>query len=139
MADPKTFRIKVSECCYRFQAANLIPHAPRKPGVYKLLTVDERLGSETLFVGWAVPGHGESVYAALAGHMMGRLRPTPQDLGKAAKDVYFEYIVDADVSSPDDFKDIAGALISLLKPRLNPAAPAPSTGRYSSVELVDAR
>jgi len=136
MGPPRVFRVRMSECCYRFLADNLIPHAPRKPGVYKILAIDEKMGSEVLFVGWAVPGHGETLYAALAGHLMGRLRPTSQDLAKAAREVYFEYLAAADVETPEDYKDIAGALIARFKPRLNPATPPPSSGKYSSVDIV---
>lgn len=136
MAATRTFHIRMSECCYPFLAANLIPHAPRKPGIYKLLSVDDKMGSEVLYVGWAAPGHGETLYAALAGHMMGRLRPSSADLSKATRDVYFEYAAEADVASPEDFKDIAGALIARFKPRLNPSAPPPASGRYGPVEVV---
>ena len=134
----RTFKLKMSERCFRFKPAALGDHAPRKPGVYEFVTFDAHMKPEVLFVGLAIPGHGETLYDAISAHMMGRLRPATEDLFKEAKDVYFDYVDGADVDSPEDFKDICAALIAQHKPRLNPSTPPLTSGKYESVELVEA-
>ena len=135
----RTFRLTMSERCYRFKPDALGSHAPRKPGVYEFVAFNERMEPEVLYVGLALPGGLKTIFDALAAHMMGNVRPTAEDLFKAAKDVYFDYVLVADVDSPEDFKDIAGALMAKHKPRLNPpGAPLPSSGKYPKVELQEA-
>jgi hypothetical protein len=123
---------------YRFHPANLRPNVPRRPGVYKLLRVDAKLGREVLYVGWTAPGSSATLYAALAAHVMGRLRPSLDDLRKAGGEPYFEFIADADVGCAEDFQDIAACLIARHRPRLNPCVPPPYSGRYASVDVEDA-
>lgn len=134
MGVQRTFRISMSERRHRFSPDALM-HAPRRPGVYQFLTPDRRAGIEVLYVGLAIAGDRGTVYGALAAHLMGHLRPTQEDMRKVAKEIYFEYLAEADVSSAEDYKDIAGALIREHTPRLNPSAPPPSSGKYESVAL----
>ncbi len=137
MSEPRTFKIRMSERCFRFKPAALGDHAPHKPGVYEFVTFNAAMEPEVLFVGLAIPGDGESINAAVAAHMMGNARPNSDDLFKAAKDIYFDYVDGADVDDPQDFKDIAGALIEKHKPRLNPSTPPPSSGKYGPVTLEE--
>ena len=127
----------MSERCYRFKPDALPSHAPRLPGVYEFVTFDAAAKPEVLYVGLALPGGAGTVYDALAAHMMGNARPTTEDLFKTAKDVYFDYVREADIESEEELKDIAGALILKHKPRLNGAGAPPSSGRHAAVELVE--
>jgi hypothetical protein len=134
----KTFKIRMSERCYRFKPDALMPHAPRKPGVYEFVTFHEKNGKlepEVLFVG--LTPAGGTLHDSIAAHMMGNQRPTAEDLFKAAKDIYFDYVDEADISSEDELKDIAGALMARHNPRLNPATPAPSSGKHTEVTLEE--
>ncbi|TPW19032.1 MAG: hypothetical protein FD126_3092 [Elusimicrobia bacterium] len=132
----KTFKLRMSERCFRFKPDALPGHAPRQPGVYEFVTFDAKMQPQVLYVGVAAPGAGETVYDALAQHMMGNLRPASEDLFKAAKDVYFDYVAEWD-GDVEDLKDIAAALIAKHKPQLNPAAPPATSGRYASVTLEE--
>lgn len=132
----RSFKLRMSERCFRFKPDALPGHAPRKPGVYEFVTFDAKMQPEVLYVGLALPGAGETVFDALAQHMMGNRRPTSEDLFKAAKDVYFDYVAEWD-GDDEDLKDIAGALSFKHKPRLNPTTPPPSSGRYASVTLEE--
>ncbi|PCI37162.1 MAG: hypothetical protein COB53_07320 [Elusimicrobia bacterium] len=104
--------------------------------MYKFLTFDAEMKPEVLYIGLGIPGQGESIHDAVASHMMGNTRPNTEDLLKAANDIYFEY-VDADIEDPEEFKDIAGALIKKHKPRLNPSMAPPSTGKHGPITLEE--
>ena len=124
----------MSEKCFRFKPDALPSHAPQKPGVYEFVTFDENRNPMVLFVGLALD---KTVYDCLSAHMMGSLEPTASQLFGAAKDVYFDYVADADIEALDDLKDIAGYYVSKHKPRFN-TAPAPSSGKYASVSVEEA-
>lgn len=132
----RVFRVRMSERCYRFKPDALGAHAPKAPGVYEFVTFDRDMKPEVLYVGAALPGEGGTIYEALAAHMMGNVRPSAEDLFQAAADVYFDYVAESDASSPEDLRDIAGALVARHKPRLNPSQ-APSSGRYASVTVEE--
>lgn len=123
----------MSERCFRFKPDALGSHAPKQPGVYEFVMFDPQVQPIVLYVGLALPG---TIYEALAGHIMGNGRPTSEELFKVNKDIYFDYVASADISSPEDFKDIAAALILKHKPRFNTGA-APSSGKYSEVALEE--
>lgn len=129
----KTFKIVMSERCFRFKPDALGSHAPHSAGVYEFVTFDAKVQPIVLYVGLALPG---TIYDALAGHMMGNIRPSSDELFKAAKDIYFDYVATADIASPDEFKDIAAALIAKHRPRFNTGA-APSSGKFSAVRLEE--
>lgn len=135
-AGSRVFRIRMSERCFRFKPDALGSHAPKAPGVYEFVTFDEAMKPEVLYVGTALPGEGGTIYEALAAHMMGNVRPSAEDLFKAAPDIYFDYVAESDASSAEDYRDIAGALVARHKPRLNPSQP-PSSGRYASVTVEE--
>lgn len=132
----RTFKLRMSERCFRFKPDALPGHAPRKPGVYEFVTFDAKMEPQVLYVGVAAPGAGETVYDALAQHMMGNLRPASEDLFKAAKDVYFDFVAEWD-GDVEDLKDIAAALVAKHKPKLNTGTPPAPTGRYASVTLEE--
>ncbi|MBI3297371.1 MAG: hypothetical protein HYZ75_04350 [Elusimicrobia bacterium] len=132
---PRTFKLRMSERCFRFKPDALPSHAPRKPGVYEFVTFNEKAEPRVLFVGVALPGAGETIFDALAQHMMGDAKPGAAELFKAAKDVYFDYVVEWD-GDDEDLKDIAAAMAAKHKPELNTAPPAGS-GRYSTVTLEE--
>ena len=127
----RTFKITMSERCFRFKPDALDSHAPRGPGVFEFVIFDPQVQPIVLFVAAT-----ESIYSSLANHLMGNAKPTADELFKISKDVYFDYVAASDAESPEDFKDIAGALIRHHKPRLN-KGPVPSSGRFESVELEE--
>ncbi len=132
--DARTFKVSMSERCFRFKPDALGNHAPPKPGVYEFVTFHQNGAAEVLFVGAALGP--ESVQDALAAHMTGQAEPSAAQLFAAAKDVYFDYVADADISSIEDLKDIAAALVQKHKPRFNPTGPA-FTGRYAAVAVEE--
>lgn len=130
----KTFTITMSERCFRFKPDALGPHAPRTPGVYEFVTFDAKLTCEVLYVGVA---HPDTLYDALAAHLMGSRRPTKDELFAAAKDVYFDYVAQSDAASLEDLQDIAASFAAKHSPKLNPKGSPAFTGRYEKVELIE--
>ncbi|MBI3554229.1 MAG: hypothetical protein HY077_17155 [Elusimicrobia bacterium] len=127
----RTFKVKMSERCFRFKPDALPSHAPPKPGVYEFVTFDAAGTPKVLFVGLA-----QSVYQSLSDHLSNKAEPTAEKLFAAAKDVYFDYVADADIDSLDDLKDIAGSLIGKHKPQFN-SGPVPSSGKYGAVTVQE--
>lgn len=134
MSGARTFKVRMSERCFRFKPDALGSHAPRKPGVYEFVTFDPAGKPEVLYVGLALGQ--ETVFGMLAKHIQGQAEPTADQLFSAAKDVYFDYVADADIEALDDLKDIAGVFVSKHKPRFNAGA-APSSGKYASVAVEE--
>ena len=130
----KTFKVMMSERCFRFKPDALPSHAPQKPGVYEFVTFDESRSAQVLFVGLALD---KTVYDCLSAHLMGNQEPTAAQLFGVSKDIYFDYVADADIEAIDDLKDIAGSFIAKHKPKFN-TGPAPSSGKYSSVSVEEA-
>jgi len=133
-APSRVFKVTMSDRCFRFKPDALPSHAPQKPGVYEFVTFDEARNAQVLYVGLALE---KTVYDCLSEHLMGKRAPASADLFAAAKDVYFDYVADADIESLEDLKDIAGALVAKHKPRFNSGA-APSSGKYGSVTVEEA-
>ncbi|MFA5137762.1 MAG: hypothetical protein WC728_00920 [Elusimicrobiota bacterium] len=131
MMSARVFHIRMSECRYRLAAENVTAHAPKKPGVYRILSYDEKLSCEVLYVGLGLP----TVHHALADQVMGNVRPTAAEFAKGGRELYFEFSVDADVESPEEYKDIAAALVRRDKPRMNSSAPPATSGRHGRVEV----
>lgn len=130
----RTFRIRMSERCYRFKPEALPNHAPRRPGVYEFVAFNAKMEPQVLYVGLASPG---TIYDALGAHMMGNLRPTLEDLQAGGKEVHFDFVEWSQGDSPEDLRDIAGALMIRHNPRLNHNDNPPSSGRYSKVILQE--
>ena len=129
----RKFRVAMSERCFRFKPDALPSHAPHKPGVYEFVTFDAQRNPVVLFVGVALD---KSVYQALDEHWNDKAAPTRAELFAAAPDVYFDYVAAADIAEADELKDIAGAFVAKHKPRFN-SGPAPSSGRYTEVEVEE--
>ena len=127
----RTFKVRMSERCFRFKPDALPSHAPPKPGVYEFVTFDAAGTAKVLYVGLA-----QSVYQSLSDHLANKAEPTAEKLFAAAKDVYFDYVADADIDSIDDLKDIAGAFIAKHSPQFNAGA-APSSGKYGAVTIQE--
>ncbi len=134
MIENRTFKVSMSERCFRFKPDALGNHAPPKPGVYEFVTFHPDGKPEVLFVGAATGP--QTVQDALAAHLQGQAKPGSTELFAAAKDVYFDYVADADISSIEDLKDIAAALVQKHKPKFNPGGPA-FTGRYAAVAVEE--
>ncbi|HVA66646.1 MAG TPA: hypothetical protein VNK24_06950 [Elusimicrobiota bacterium] len=134
MSENRTFKVSMSERCFRFKPDALGNHAPPKPGVYEFVTFHPDGKPEVLFVGAALGT--ETVQDALAGHMAGKAKPGADELFVAAKDVYFDYVANADIGSIEDLKDIAAALVQKHKPKFNLGGPA-FTGRYAAVSIEE--
>lgn len=133
-APARTFKVVMSERCFRFKPDALGPHAPRVPGVYEFVTFNAKMEPEVLFVGVSSPG---TLYDALAGHLMGDRAPRSEDLFGAAKDVYFDYVASGDYQGEEDLRDIAASLILRHNPRFNRGKPSLATGRYGQVEVAE--
>lgn len=136
MSPDKTFKLTMSERCFRFKPDALPNHAPHQPGVYEFVTFDAQMKPIVLYVGLALPPGPSTIFDALSGHMLGEVKPSSEELFKAAKDIYFDYVAAADITHPEDFKDIAGALQTQHKPRFN-TEPAPASGKYAAVKLAE--
>jgi excinuclease UvrABC nuclease subunit len=121
----------MSERCFRFKPDALPSHAPAKPGVYEFVTFDAAGQAKVLYVGLA-----KSVFQSLSDHLTNKAEPTAEKLFAAAKDVYFDYVADADIDSLDDLKDIAGFLQAKHKPQFN-TGPAPTSGKYGAVTVQE--
>jgi excinuclease UvrABC nuclease subunit len=129
----KTFHVLMSERCFRFKPDALPSHAPQKPGVYEFVTFDANKNPIVLYVGLALD---KTVYDCLDAHMQGRQEPTAAQLFEAAKDVYFDYVADADIEDLDDLKDIAGFFVGKHKPRFNTGA-VPASGKHQAVTVEE--
>ncbi|HVE14027.1 MAG TPA: hypothetical protein VNI01_11570 [Elusimicrobiota bacterium] len=132
----KTFRVRMSDRCFRFKPDALGSHAPRIPGVYEFVTFNDGK-PEVLYVGLALSGGLGTIHDALAAHMMGQAKPTSQELFAAAKDVYFDYVAAADVASEDEFKDIAGFFLKKNSPRLNAPGETFASGKHAAVSVQE--
>lgn len=137
----KTYKIRPSQRRIPLLPEALDLHAPRYPGVYRLMRLDERMRAETLYVGLAVPGRGDTIRTAIAQHIMGVRRPTKTDLLRTGEEIYFDYVVPLTQDGPacrvEDLQDIAGALIDSLRPRWNRASPPVYSGRYEAVAVEE--
>jgi len=131
--DERTFRVVMSERCYRFKPDSIPGHAPDGPGVYEFVTFDPARNPVVLFVGAALDA---TVRAALTEHLLGRRSPTAQELFARSPDVYFDFVARSDARSPEDLRDLAAALVARHSPPLN-ASPDPGSGRFRKVEVQE--
>lgn len=131
----RTYRIAMSERCFRFKPDALANHAPPRPGVYEFVAFDEKGEGRLVFVGLALE---TTVHDALAAHLENRLAPTAELLFKKwPNQVYFDFVAGSDGKSPEDLMDIAGALIAKNKPELNDPDKVPTSGRFTHVDLQE--
>lgn len=131
----RTYRIAMSDRCFRFKPDALQNHAPARPGVYEFVTFDAK-GTEgkVVFVGIAET----SIQASLAAHLEGTAGPKAADLFKKYPDaVYFDYIQGSDAKTLDDLKDVAGILIGKHRPEFNDLNAIPTSGRFQHMDLQE--
>jgi hypothetical protein len=131
MAD-KTYRVLMSDRCFRFKPDAIPSHAPGAPGVYEFVTFDAERNAKVLFVGCEL----KNMAQALTEHWMGTREPSATKLFENHKDVYFDYVARSNAESAEDLKDIAGALIKRHSPTFN-GADSPATGRFQDVEVKE--
>lgn len=130
----RTYRIAMSERCFRFKPEALGNHAPPRPGVYEFVVFDDKGEGKIVFVGLAEA----SIQQALNQHLAGTRAPAAEVLFKKYPNaVYFDYIANSDGKALEDLKDIAGALISKNKPELNDMDKVPGSGRFTHVDLQE--
>src|SRR6185369_9940392 len=73
----RSFKITMSERCFRFKPDALDSHAPRGPGVFEFVIFDPQVQPIVLFVAAT-----DSIYSSLANHLMGNAKPTADELFK---------------------------------------------------------
>ena len=130
----RTFRIAMSDRCFRFKPEALTNHAPARPGVYEFVAFDAKGEGKILFVGIAET----SISAALDEHLNDKRAPTAKSLlAKHPDAVYFDYVAGSDGKEPDDLKDIAGILMLRAKPEFNDLNAIPNSGRFSHVDVQE--
>ena len=129
----KTYRIVMSERCFRFKPDAVPGHAPGVPGVYEFVTFDEGRDPKVLFVGCAPD---QPLQARLMEHLLGSRKPTAVEMIEKYKDVYFDYVAKSSEQAPDDLKDIAGALAAKHRPPYN-EGPVETSGRFEKVHLKE--
>jgi hypothetical protein len=130
----RVFRVSMSERCFPFETDSLLAHAPRRGGVYEIIGYGKSPDPEVLYVGLACPG---TIFDRLAAHLMGKIRPTGEDLSRAGREVFFDFVAGPQDAGPEDWKDIAGALMIRHNPRFNLLDNPPSSGRYASVRVEE--
>ncbi len=129
----KSFKVLMSERCFRFKPDAIPGHAPGGPGVYEFVTFDAARRAKVLYVGVALD---QTVQQVLMEHLLGRRSPTANELFGAAPDVYFDFVAKSDAKGPEDLKDIAAALIARHKPPFNQGS-TPATGRFEKVHVQE--
>lgn len=130
----RTFRIAMSDRCYRFKPEALGNHAPPRPGVYELVAFDAKGEGKVVYVGIAEV----SIQAALEDHLNDRRSPGAKTLfGKYPNQVYFDYVAGSDGKALEDYKDIAGILINRAKPEFNDLNAVPNSGRFAHIDVQE--
>src|SRR3954466_439752 len=103
----KHFELWMSERSYRYKEEALYSHAPQTPGIYQLVTFDEQQNGTILYLGLTLD---KSIFDALYEHWRGQRQPTVQDLLAKYPNLYFGYVAQADVQTPEDWKDLFYAM-----------------------------
>jgi hypothetical protein len=133
-APSKHFEVWMAERSYRYKEEALYSHAPQKPGIYQLVTFDEQQNGQILYTGLTLD---KSIFDALYEHWRGDRQPAVQDLLSKYPNLYFGYVVDANVENAEDLKDLYYAMVQADKPTLIDPASVKPTGRYSEVTYKD--
>jgi len=134
LATTKEFGIWQSERSYRYKEEAMYNHAPQNPGIYELVTFDERQNPKVIFADWT---KDKSIFEALFEHWRGEKKPAVQELIGLYPNLYFSFIVDSDAKTPEDMQDIFYAIVQADKPVLVDPATVKPTGRYSEVTVKD--
>ena len=129
----KTVRVRMSERCFRFKPEALPNHAPPVPGVYEFVTFDDARQAKVVYVGLAL---GETILQCLTEHLEGRREPTAQKLLSRYPNMYFDYIAQATLASPEEWRDVAEALLVKHRPELNGPPPTQAKVELKEVEIL---
>jgi len=130
----KQFEIWTSDKSFRYKEEAMYNHAPQTPGIYYIVTFDEKGQGKTLFMGNAADS---TIFKALFQHWEGTLDPKVQDLLAKYPSVYFMFIVESNAQSPEDQQDLFWALAQQEKPELMDWKNLPNTGRYAEITVKD--
>ncbi|MBI4056481.1 MAG: hypothetical protein HY399_02930 [Elusimicrobia bacterium] len=130
----KIFKIRMSERCFRFKPDALGSHAPHTPGVYEFVTFDSQQQPKIVYIGLALD---LTIQECLRDHLLNKREPTATQLFSKYPNIYFDYVTQANIKIPMEWKDIAGELIQKNKPELNGSAPIPSSGKHQKIEITE--
>jgi len=130
----KTFEIWNSERSYRYKEEAMHNHAPNTPGIYQLVTFDERQNPKVVFMALTLD---KTIFMALDEHWQGIRQPAVQTLLASHPNLYFSFVVDSDAKTAEDLQDLFWAMVQSDKPEAtSPHDPKP-TGRYSEIHVKD--
>ena len=93
----KEFGIWQSERSYRFKEEAIYNHAPETPGIYELVTFDEKQNAKVVYAEWTKE---KTIFETLFEHQKGEKKPTVEELLKQYPNLYFSFVVDSDASGP---------------------------------------
>jgi hypothetical protein len=130
----KEFGIWQSERSYRFKEEALYNHAPETPGIYELVTFDEKQNAKVVYADWVKE---KTIFESLFEHWKGEKKPTVQELLARYPNLYFSFVVDSDAATPDDMQDLFYAIVQSDKPELTDPASVKPTGRYTKITVKD--
>src|SRR5579872_1838844 len=130
----KEFSIWTSERCYRFKEDAFQNHAPQTPGIYELVTFDERQQPKVLYAGLTTD---KSIFQALYEHFEGSRQPAAKDLLAKHPNLYFSYVVDSDAKTPEDMQDLFYGIVHTDQAENPDPATVKHTGRYSEIKVKD--
>jgi hypothetical protein len=130
----REFGIWQSERSYRFKEEAIHNHAPENPGIYELVTFDDKQDAKVVYADWV---QNKTIFESLFEHLKGEKKPTVQELLAKYQNLYFSFIVDSDASTPEDMQDLFYAIVQSDKPELVDAAAVKPTGRYAKITVKD--
>ena len=130
----KHFEVWMSERSYRYKEEALYSHAPQRPGLYQLVTFDEQQNGTILYMGLTLD---KSVFEVLYEHWRGERKPAVQELLAKYPNLYFGFVVDANVEDADDLKDLFWAMVQAEKPTLMTPTLIQHSGRYAEITYTD--
>jgi hypothetical protein len=133
-ATSKHFDVWMAERSYRYKEEALYSHAPQKPGIYQLVTFDEQQNGIVLYIGLTLD---KTIFDALYEHWRGQREPKVQDLLSKYPNLYFGYVVDGNIESVEDLKDLYWAMVQTDKPALMDPASIQHSGRYGQITYKD--
>jgi hypothetical protein len=131
----REFQIRWTERIYRLHLTGIGNHAPRGAGVFEIVLFPPGAeDGEVLYVGYepakaSVAARLQAIFENRGGLEAHDLKIAQDNLANA----YFDAISVADVESDEDLMDLAWAVASAKKPRLNDLAKQSHSGRYSEI------
>ena len=132
----RQFKIRFTERIYRLHQTGIQNHAPRGGNSIFELVVFPR-GAEdgtVLYVGVEPPEGSaaatlQAIFDGTGGLPADQLAVAQQHLA----DLYHDAVLVADCQGPEDWQDLAWAIVQAKKPTLNDPAKQPHSGRYSRI------